>query len=543
VQHPAKLPVVTPPSKSTLPFYAPPLYARMAQSVAPVRRPGIEKVYGEVINVVRRHGAHAVVKVALSELWKKHDNHLEMVKSVPWLHLLVVKWALQDKRVPLAFAPQFQSYTTRHHLTLVQKLWNISQHDRETYEAAGGLRRMMRRIMHVQFDFQRRPSWSFLRWPALIARLPKNHRARDLFVQAMGMQPERYADLAVAVFSFLQDQERFLEKNVLAPLGPQYGSDLDTFLLLFARNLGELRDELQAEAAKRTRGMAELNEFPYLQRFPLLRLEDGRFQLWHPVVFTRGLENAVHLRLNALGQAYTDTYSKVFETYVTELAMNACPQGITEAAYRAQCGQLGNVVEVAIPLGSCNVFIEAKLSHFHDDVILEDDPHLLRDKIKRVRKAIDQGLQVAHSVRQPQSPLHAKFVGAEKDFLMVITSRDLLLVSGEATQRLMPQIPLLKSNTPGAERMPLNQIFMVDITDYERIMCAVAEGKVDLAELLQRAAIANQNDVDGRLELGQHIDWKGVARPDIPVVSAAAADARHRLIKNLGGNPDELLEA
>lgn len=515
----------------------------MTQSVAPVRRPGIEKVYGEVINVVRRHGAHAVVKVALSELWKTHSNRLEMVRSVPWLHLLLVKWALQDTRVPLAFPPQFQPYTTHHHHALVQKLWDISQHDRETYEAAGGLRRMMRRIMHVQFDFQRPPSWSFLRWPAMIARLPKNHRARDLFVQAMGMQPERYAELAVAVFSFLLDQERYLERNVLAPLAPQYGTDLNTFLQLFARNLGELRDELQAEAAKRTRGMAELNEFPYLQRFPLLQLEDGRFQLWHPVVFKRGLENAVHLRLNALGQAYTDTYSKVFEAYVTELAMNACPQGITEDAYRAQCGQLGNVVEVAIPLGSCNVFIEAKLSQFHDDVILEDDPQRLRDKIKRVRKAIEQGLQVAHSVQQPQSPLHTRFAGAEKDFLLVITSRDLLLVTGESTQRLMPQIPLVKSNTPGAERIPLNQIFMLDITDYERIMCAVAEGKVDLAELLQRAAIANQNDVDGRIELGQHIDWEGIARPDIPLLSEAAANARRSLIQNLGGNPDELLDA
>jgi hypothetical protein len=84
---------------------------------------------------------------------------------------------------------------------------------------------------------------------------------------------------------------------------------------------------------------------------------------------------------------------------------------------------------------------------------------------------------------------------------------------------------------------------MVDITDYERIMCAVAEGKVDLAELLQRAAIANQSDVDARIELGLHIDWEGLARPDIPLVSAAAADARHRLIKNLGGNPDELSAA
>ncbi len=535
--------MATPPSKSTLPVYASPLIARMAQSVAPVRRPGIELVYDEVTKVLRRHGALAVVQVALAELWKEHDNHLEMVKSVPWLHLLVVKWALQETRVPLAFPPQYRPYSAKQHATLVQKLWEVSQHDRATYAAAGGLWRLMRRIMYVQFDFQRRPTWSFLRWPALIARLPQNHRARSLFVQAMGMQPERYADLATAVFAFLLNQERFLEPMVLAPLSPHYGADLDTFLQLFARNLGEVRDELQADAAKRTRGMAELNEFPYLQRFPLLRLADGRFQPWHPVVFTRGMENAVHLRLNALGQAYTDTYSKVFERYVVELAMNACPQGITEAAYRARCGQLGNVVEVAIPLGSCNVFIEAKLSHFHDDVILEDDPVVLRDKIKRVREAIHQGLQVAHSVRQPESALYRDFAGAEKDFIMVITSRDLLLVSGEATQSLMPDIPLFAPDAPGADRMPLNQIFVVDITDYERIMCAVAEGKVNLAELLQRAAIANQNHVDGRLQLSQHIDWKGIERPDIPVVSAAATDARRRLIANLGGNPDELLQA
>lgn len=528
-------------SKLALPIFSSPLYARMAQSVAPLHRPGIEKVYGEVINVVRQHGAHAVVKVALAELWKKHDNHLEVVKSMPWLHLLVVKWALQDKRVPLMFAPHHQPYTTRQHLVLIQKLWDVTQQERETYSAAGGVWRLMRRIMHVQFDFQRTPSGSFLRWPALIARLPKNHRARDLFVKAMGMQPERYADLATTVFAFLMNKEHFLEPLALAPLSPHYGADLDTFLHLFARNLGELRDVMQTDAAKRTRGMAELNEFPYLQRFPLLRLEDGRFQPWHPVVFTRGMENAVHLRLVSLGQDYTDTYSKVFESYVTELAMKAYPQGVTQAAYREQCGQEGNAVEVAIPLGSCNVFIEAKLSQFHDEVILEDDPKVLRDKIKRVREAINQGLQVAHTVRQLASPLHQDFAEAEKDFLMVITSRDLLLVSGEATQRLMPDIPLFPSDTPGAERMPPSQIFVVDITDYERIMCAVAEGKVNLADLLRRAATANQSVIEGRLELSQHIDWGGIERPNIPVISNAAADARRRVIANLGRNPDQIL--
>ncbi|MDZ4101825.1 MAG: hypothetical protein U1E12_09135 [Hydrogenophaga sp.] len=127
----------TTPSKSTLPVYASTLIARMAQSVAPVHRPGIKLVYDEVMKVLRRHGAHAVVKVALAELWKEHKNHLEMVKSVPWLHLLVVKWALQVTRVPLVFAPHYQPYTTWQHATLVQKLWNISQHDLETFAACG----------------------------------------------------------------------------------------------------------------------------------------------------------------------------------------------------------------------------------------------------------------------------------------------------------------------------------------------------------------------------------------------------------------------
>ena len=42
----------------------------------------------------------------------------------------------------------------------------------------------MWRTMYVQFDFQRGPSWSFLRWPTLIARLLKSQRAQTVIVQA-----------------------------------------------------------------------------------------------------------------------------------------------------------------------------------------------------------------------------------------------------------------------------------------------------------------------------------------------------------------------
>ncbi|MBW8470736.1 MAG: hypothetical protein K0M67_20895 [Thiobacillus sp.] len=506
----------------------------MARSVAASKRPGIEQAYGEIINVLRQYGAHSVVQVTLDEMWRKHEDKLEFVKRLPWLQLLLVKWALQDKRVGLTFGPQYKRYTPEQHLALVNKLWDIDYRDKSSAAHAGAIWRLMRRIMNVQFDFQKQLTWSFLRWPALIARLPRSHRARELFAQAMGMQPETYADLAMAVFSVLHDDKRYLDAASLRPLTLNYGNDLEKFLALFVRSLGELRDELQTDPARRTRGMAELHEFPYLQRFPLLALGDGRLQLWHPLVFARGLENAVHLRLSAMEQAYTESYSKIFESYVTELAMNSCPQGIPETAYRQRCGPLGKAVEVAIPFGSCNVFIEAKLSLFHDDVILEDDPTVLKHKTQRVRTAIEQGRGIAHSVRQAGSPVHPEFSGAQQDYLIVVTSRDLLLVSGDSMQRLMPDTTLFPIECAPDARMPLNQIFILDISDYEQVMCTVAEGKVNLPDLLERASTANLNMVDGRLQLSEHIDWAEVSRPDIPLISGATADAHKRVSLALG---------
>ena len=511
------------------------MHMQVAKAAQVPRRVGLADLHREVINVLRKYGAHAVAHRTLEELWRPTEDKLERVKRFPWLQLLLVKWALQDRRVNLAFGPQQHAYTAEVHRQLVEKLWNYDH--RYPQERGGAIWRMLRRTMNVQFDFQRSMNWGFMRWPALISRLPRNHGARVMFAEVMGMQPETFADLAMVVLSTVHDDRRFLPAGDLVPLAQHYGGDLQHFLDLFARNLGELRDEMQADPALRHRGAEELHEFPYLQRFPLLASAGGQLQVWHPLVFARGLENAVHLRLSAKEQAYTDKYSKVFEAYVTELATRACPQGITEQQYRDLCGPLGKAVEVAIPLGGCALFIEAKLSLFHDDVILEDDPKLLSHKTKRVRDAIEQGLGVVHQVHQPESPLHARFAEAAQSFLIVVTSRDLMLIGGESMQRLMPDTPLYPPGSPAAHRLPLSHVFIIDIADYEVVMNAAAEGKLDLEGLLQRASAANADVVNGRVRLTDHIDWAGLQFPEIALLSEASAQARARVVAALGGVP------
>lgn len=522
-----------PPSHFVLPNYKIPLYARLANGFEPPRRPGMDDTYREVINVLRQYSAQAVVQVALNELWREPENKLEFVQRLPWLHLLLVKWALQDKRVGLTFGPLYNRYTAQIHHDLVGKLWNVKHRATEDEPSPGAIFRLMRRTMHTQFDFQRGPDWSFLRWPALISRLPAEHGARRQFETAMGMSPETYAALAVAVFSYVQGDSRELHARDLAPLHPAFGSQLIHFLSLFARTLAQLREELQADTALRTRGIGELHEFPYLQRFPLLDLGDGAMQTWHPLVFARGLENATHHRLSDLGEAYTKTFSKIFEGYVTELATTSFPQTITETAYRQRCGPAGKVVEAAIAFGACNVFIEAKLSLFHDDVILVDDPEVLRHKTVRIREAIAQGLDVSRAVRQPDSPLHEAFSAAPTDFLIVVTSRDLKLVSGDHMQRLTPEHPLLPEQAHGDEHLPLNHIFIIDIADFELVMAAAQEGTLSLPELLQQAATANLDLVTGRLRLSEHVDWSALTRPDIALLTRASKGAQDRVFEAL----------
>ena len=534
---------IPPKSKPALPRYKVSLQEHLIGKLDEPRRPGLEELHRHAINVMRKHSAQAVIRITLQEIQADSENRQEVIQRLPWLHLLLVKWALQDRRVGLNFGPRHNIYTAQEQRALVSKLWSVSPAAVKGTPAPGALMRLLRRTMHVQFDFQRYTDASFLRWPALLQRLPPGHTARRLFEDAMGMSPQIYAELATAVFSVAMNQnnDSTLDLPTLRSLYPPYGEQLVRFLELFSRNLVQLRAELQADSALRTRGTSELYEFPYLQRFPLLDLGDGQLRTWHPLVFARGIENAIHHRLSAFGQSYTDIYSRLFEDYVTELATATYPEAITEASYRRQVGGGGSAFEASIPFGSCNVFVEAKLSLFHDDVILVDDPELLRHKTERVRKAIAQGMSVSKAVRDPHSPLYSAFAVAQTDYMLIVTSRDLLLVTAERMQELMPEQAILPSTVSASEHLPMHHIFIVDVQDYELVMANVAAGHVNLPDLLSHAAQANRNHFEGRLHLSEHMVREKAPHRIAPLLSTEFAAARKRVELALGDAPDAAL--
>jgi hypothetical protein len=475
--------------------YRQPLLYRLVSRVAEKPRKDIEETYRGVVNRLRRHSAESVVEQALAMLWNPPGAKLDELRTAPWLTLLLVKWALQDRTVALRVG---NSISQQELDQLRQQLWDVPALNKGRAESKN-IHLMLRSLIYVQVEFQRRENWGFMRWPALYAKLQPEHACRRQFRLSMGMEPDAYIDLTFALFAAVIDRKMPLSANYFAPLRAHYGEAVDRVVSLFVRDLIELREDLQSDAAYRIRGHHELYEFPYLKRFPLVRLKDGSIHCWHPLVFARGLEDAVHLRLSDdYGEDYTQSFSRVFEDYVKELAQESGLDVLVEERYKEAIGHDAPAVEAVIVGQGCNILVEAKMSLFGDEVLLQDNQETIFFKTKRVRDGIKQGWKVGKVLRSTPAAFGSRF-DVEQDYMMVVTNRELLLGGGEFLRRLYSQGVFEYPDDEAQRRMPLTNVFILSIEDFERLMTCVAVGEVNLTNVLRDAALANQDPTTARM--------------------------------------------
>lgn len=501
----SKLTLVRP----SIPAFVDPLVLQlMNREEMPPRRYGLTELHRKVIAQLRTYSAHSIVETILSLLAEPAKDPLEELQRRPWHSLLVAKWALQDKRVNLTYAPRQLIYSREAHGRILQELWNFRAQENDPEQKPNAWQ-LFRSVFHAQQPFQREQDLGFLRWPALLRELAHDHPCRRMFRTATFLEPDDFSDLAMVMLIFTNSPGATIYPKNLAAVKEGYGERLTRFLELFSRDLKGLRSELRLPAALRLLGESELREFPYLQRFPLYRSEQGIYRCWHPKVFIRGIESTPHLIMMENAQPYVDAYSKVFERYVTELTTRACSQALVEADYKAaikgSMAQEGKALEVIVPFVGCNVFVEAKMSTFLDPVLLEERENIRVDRLTRVLEAVEQGYSVSADIRRDTSPFAGKLSNAECDYLIVVVSRDLLVGGGVGLQRILPSRELSATDEGVQRRMPLHHIFIVDLADFENVMECVYQGWVDLPELLARAARNNEGGPDSRLTLFEHI--------------------------------------
>lgn len=516
-------------------FRQQPLIYRMVNRLEPTRVRNYDEAYSQIKRELRRYSATSIVEAALKVLWAEHPTKIDALQAAPWHVLLLVKWALQDPTVALRTGPVISSAVFD---SLRQRVLDLLGHEHERNPPENIF--LMLRAHLQQIDFQRPEGWGFLRWPALIARQPISHPSHRQFLQELGLSPGHFMDLSYGLFAAVLGREIPIASDWFEPVRPTYGASVDAMWGLLSRDLVGLRDELRKDGAHRLPPRQELYEFPYLKRFPLIRARDGRYQCWHPMVFARGLEDLVHLRLAGLLSEYTEPFSRLFERYVIDLTRTMEPTALDEADYRGLVGGSATTVEAVIAYGDCNVFVEAKMSLFADDVLLTDNETQAYQKTKHLRSAIKQAWDVGKALRKDASPALARFATAAQDFLLLVTSRELFVGGGEMLRRLYRAEAFDYPDDTVKWNMPLHNVFVVSIEAFERLSCAVVAGEVTLSMLLKEAAVRNQDPATSAM-LFEGFLTPHVSRWRLPeLIASARHESEARLVTAFGAPHDAL---
>lgn len=471
--------------------------------------------------LLRPYSVHAIIDACIEILDRWRGKGLDEIKSAPWLTLLIVKLVLEDKAISLRGT---QPCPTALIDEIRSELWNTpSVRERED---SPSVYLTIRSLVHTQLLFQQAESFAFLRWPALISRLPSEHALRGQFQTEFGCEPDTFVGIVFAAYIAVMQGNTFIKLDYWETLRPLYGSAIDRFLDRFAKDATYLRERLGDELHSRiytevngrktlrldaaARPESERVEFPWVSRFPFFRHSSGHLAIWHRLVFARGMEDGVHNVLSSLGQAYTDPFSKIFEGYVVELVQNSGMDFISEDEIKGGIASRP-AVDALLQAGNCNVFIESKMSLFPDRVLISDRGPEIFMKMRRIREGMVQGWRVGEMLRN--GTVHVDGTSdAEQDFLIIVTSRQLNVCSGEQFKRMFgddvvarinPESNFVGPTALQLDRLPLKNIFVLSIEEFEHLTGAIAEGNVDLISLLSVAALDNADPVTSSMHFDQ----------------------------------------
>lgn len=494
------------------------------------------------------YSLESIIDVAISCLDHFRGQGLEELRSAPWITLLIVKLALEDDNIQFTHRPSMPGDLLDQ---LRNMVWAMPPHDES--EDKPGVYLMVRSLLHTQILLQRNQSWGFLRWPALIERLPNQHPTRLQFMATLGMEPDVWSALAFATVSVCLEGKTFIERGWFNPLRDAYGDAVDVFLGQLSRDVQSLRAELRAELHGRiyeikngkrvlrpngsARPRREKNEFPWLARYPLLVHASGHLAIWHRLVFAQGLEQAVHARLSGLGQTYTDDFSKVFENYVVEIAKWTGLPVVDEDAYKKAGNRSLKAVDAIIPLGNVNLLIESKMSLFPDEVVVSDKEPQVFMKLRRIREAVLQGWRVGELLRDGTVDL-PQCSAAAQDYLIVVASRQLNVGFGDNLRnmfgddvfgRLNPEERNAAPSDAQLARLPPRHMFFLDIEEFELLAAGVKAGNIDLRAFLAEVTESIGTPEGARLFFGQLLE--GLAKEwELPPLMQ---EARDRVLEDL----------
>jgi hypothetical protein len=244
------------------------------------------------------------------------------------------------------------------------------------------------------------------------------------------------------------------------------------------------------------------------------------------------MEGFVHSLLSEAGQDYIDRFSKVFENHVVREIRRTGLDFFDEAQLQTLIGKEQRVPDALISFPDVNVFIESKAGLFDESVMVTGHSQILAHKTKALQKAIAQGWSASVGLRRAQKA-PASALRASKDYLLVVTNKELNASQGTILREMYPA-GTLDYPSPAEERyLPLQHVYVVSVDDFERLMAAARTPGFDIPEFLERCVEADSTLSTSKFLFEMHLDVFRVPHECSPVLSEALNRAQERLVNAL----------
>ena len=440
---------------------------------------------------------------------------------MPWLTAVLVKWTCMDavgsRRSRLPMPP-------RRFAMLRARLWNAVSHATAgTPDTSGQL--MMRRMLNAQLPFQTNRPSSFLLVPILLARLEPNHGLRRRFRESIGMDERTFVDLALFFHEIIGSGRTIADLALLDEATSFPPEATRAFARLLARTPSALGRSLGGAGPTTDRKVSELLDFPVIARYPFLR--DGtRLRCWHPALYHHGVPEAVHHALEEGGKvSYVDSYGREFEKHVVDLAKGAGGRWLSEKELRAALPAGSQVNEGLLSFDRVNVLIEAKARGYRQDTVTAGTRRIVADKTYPLGDALRQGRATSAGLRRG-GPTPPTVRDAERDYLLIVTSSELVIGTGTQLVDLYPQHKLEVHEAGAGHRLPLERVFVMSIDDYEWLMQAASLGQLSLPTFLDECVARNARPETAMFLMAQHLERTGPRLLSPTVVDALTASRR-----------------
>ena len=480
-------------------------------------------------NRARKFSVASIVNAAVDVLGEPAPDRATDLARAPWITLLMVKWACQDRYPGPAHLPSI-SYAQLDDLR--QRLWDFPAHVDTSDRNALPLGLFMRQLMRPQLGFQRDFSRSFVREAVLLAEHGEDHPLREFFRQRTGFDLLDFIDLSFALCNKILAGEREFADAYLSSLHGAYTPTVvSSFLSSISRNTSSLIEFCRSLPDADHKVASELFEFPILARHPFFRRGNAMI-CWHQALFFRGLEGFVHSVLSEQGDQYTQRFGRLFERHVMAEARRVPTTFFDEDALGELIGVETKVPDGLLSFPGRNVFIESKAGLYHESVMAVGNSQVFAHKTKAIRTAVEQARATAVSLRR-QGRAPREVLEADADYLLIVTNKDLGASRGTALQSMYPA-GTLECSDPEAERLlPLGRIYVLAIDDFERVTSAAGNGRIELPGFLASCVTHDEEHRSPLSLFEQHLNRRRLPHEFSQTVNGAIDAGLSRLERAL----------